>query len=152
MTRFHIILFALCVLGLSHAWAEDSPYKGGMSYTTVGAGQNAPAKNTAQGHLKLRTIEHSALDKEEEEPLASKVWTKYKALAAGTAEEKPVESIPKAVPEAAPAEEKPAPQATGFAAILQKYQQNKAQQSQMNTIEVPRPRAPKKPHIDGLNN
>lgn len=117
-----------------------------MSYTTVGG-----AKQKNQSNLQVKTLEfeEQSEDLPEEETPAAAAWKKYKALAAGTyAEENPDESDTNKTNKdteehlktagQAPAKEPPPP--TGMAAIIQEYQKNKSQRSQMRSITVTTPK------------
>ena len=154
MRHFHIILFTGLILVTAPALA-DSPYKGGMKYTTFGASGAIKSKNQEDAAIKERTLspaEPAHFEKEEKSAPISKIWTKYRDLAAGTTtkpddahEEKSTEETHQAAVGKAPKEQKTK---TGFAAILEQYQQNKTNQGRMNTIDVPRPKRPEKPSVD----
>jgi len=149
MRFFTPILLSACLLAFPAA-AEDSPFKGGMQYTVFGASSAAKSKPQENTALKEKTISPAIPAKikdEEQSDSISKVWSKYQDLANGTAVD----------PEKAPAEEtedtseavqEQAPPKTGIAAVLDMYHQNKAQQGQLNSIDVPRPKLPKKPVVE----
>jgi hypothetical protein len=145
MFRCLYLLFPVLIVCAAPALAE-SPYKGGMNYTTVGAKKVAIPQVPSNSALKQKTMDRAAPDDSAaiEETAASKVWTKYKALAAGTAHnDPPPVTGQQPAAKAAPA----APKATGIAALIQSYQHNKTRQSQMRTISVERPSAPDKPVV-----
>jgi len=100
-------------------------FQGGMNHTYLRPHSNS---NTQQSNLPPTQNEQAP---------TTKVWEKYKALAAGKAEPQPKEQQPTAA--AAP---EPQKQPTGMAAILQQYQANKVGRSQMRSISIARPEAP----------
>lgn len=130
-----------------------------MNYTAISA--KKPSVKTApkgdlslQGDLKQKSMNAPVEDAEEEPEkgsAADKVWKKYKALAAGEAvDDSPDEQ--QAAPKTEKAAEETAPQPTGIAAIIQKYEANKQRQSQMRTIDVKRPTLPEKPSVETPEN
>ena len=113
--------------GAAHA---ESPFKGGMKYTTMG---NSAAKEKEE--TPPTPAEEAKAEPVTETP-TDKVWKKYKALAAGEPEAaEPSEEAP----EEKPLTKAPAPKPTGLSAIIDKYEQNKTRQSQMRVIQVAKP-------------
>lgn len=145
MRIIHLLSFSVLSFFIGSAHAE-SPFTGGMKYTAV-----KKALNAAPAEAK----EFEETGTEKEESAADKVWKKYRKLAAGEekpAEESKTETAPKEEPRAeeTKADVKPEPkkQATGFASILQKYEQSKAKRSELRSIKVERPAAPTKPKVN----
>jgi hypothetical protein len=135
------ISFALLFCALP-ARAEDSPYKGGMRYTTMNASSNKEEpREDGEGIVHQKEINPPAQEEKPAEDQAEKVWKKYKDLAAGEYEEEmkePEKAATKegsALPDINQKAQAPA-QPTGIAAILQEYQENKVQRRQMRMIEV----------------
>lgn len=154
-------IFVLLVLLSPQAIAE-SPFKGGMKYTAVRKSPNtAPAQTTQQGNIKRQNFNQPDQDAPQEAiSPAEKVWKKYKALASGQAEkaqedettealENPETPSPpkKETIEAETTQPKPTPP-TGFAAIINKYHQNKEQRGQLRIIRVEKPESPKAPIVE----
>jgi hypothetical protein len=157
--RFSDILAFIVVLMLCPGWAQaESPYQGGMKYTAVRKhpAPPAPAAAPADGanasssiHFKEIAPKPEAAQPAEETP-ASRVWKKYKSLAAGTYEEpipaakqntagesetSPAPQPPQTAANAAP----PPAKNTGMAAIIDEYRRNKSSQSQMRTLRFQQP-------------
>lgn len=138
-------LTALLVVLLSAGAASAGE---GMSYTARGI---APV--TKSEGSKMRSITYTSPTAAKEDPAAesdtpaSRVWKKYKDLAAGTEkEQQPTEE--EVAEEAAPETTQKPPPATGFAAILEQYRVNKQSRSEMRTLTISKPalpEAPKKP-------
>lgn len=133
MTRF---LFTFLLISLSApAFAQaQSPYKGGLNYTTAGQKNATHGKNFIR-HKDIQPIEGASSQEDTAAAAAQASWEKYKALAAGT------QNAPPAVKSLQP--EPPKVQSTakpsvGFGGVIQKYQQNKAQRSQMRTLKRPK--------------
>jgi hypothetical protein len=124
---------------------------GGLSYTTLGA-----RKERTGGHMNYRVLQQkddkyrplepmdSLMESKdankkppEDEAAADQVWKKYKALAAGQYKEPAKEIVE---PKNQPTAKEAAPAPTGIASILQEYQKNKAQRSQMRVIHVNPPK------------
>ena len=120
-------LILLIVLFLtSPALANQLEYKGGINHTYIR--KNPPPLPEA--------IEPEA---GEEAPTA-KVWEKYKALARGKSQDETAQEEPEA-PTAPVAPETPR-KPTGMAAILEQYQANKSNRSQMRSLTMNRPETP----------
>ena len=120
---------------------------GGLSYTTLGA-----RKERTGGHMNHKTLKYEGtIEKKdaakpseeaekppEEEEAADGAWEKYKALAAGQYEEpeddgqEPTTPKPRVVQE----DDTPSP---GLAGIIEQYNKNKVQRSQMRSIRVAPP-------------
>ncbi len=145
--RYVFILSLLLVFTLPAFAEESSP--GGLSYTTLGA-----RKERTGGHMNYKAMKYEdtelkykgTLEKKGEgeenaetpppdEAAADKVWDKYKQLAAGTYKD-PAAPKKSEEPAAKDAEEKPA---SGLAGIIEQYNKNKTQRSQMHTISVSPP-------------
>ncbi len=155
----YAILFSLALFTALPAQAQNS----GLSYTTLGAQQertgghmNYKKLNYGDSELKYQgdlnkdgKVEENAEGTEnpksehkpEGEQAADQAWEKYKALAAGKYVEPEKPEAPPA-PAAEPEEEKPA---TGLAGILEQYNKNKTQRSQMRTINVTPPQVEESP-------
>jgi hypothetical protein len=145
--RNFFTIFALLLALSSPALAQQGE-GGSLSYTTLGARKERPQGRTG-GHMNYKalkyngTLEKSGSSKPEEEKnpedekAADEVWEKYKALAAGQYEEPAKESKPKpASKHIETDEEKPA---VGLAGIIEQYNKNKTQRSQMRTIRMKPP-------------
>lgn len=137
--------------------AAESPFKGGLNYTAVRRAPDTPApEQKRSSFIKQKTIEQPEDETEAEETPADKVWKKYKALAAGQAGEEE-EETPETKPrkedssnssqttQASAKPERTMPAPTGFAAIIEKYQTNREQRSQIRTIRAPKPPPPQDP-------
>ncbi len=130
----HTFLFAVLILtAAAAATAQESPFKGGMRYSAVGR-KPAAAKDKM---LKNMSVKAPGQDEDEENETQSKVWKKYKTLAAGKVEDEPQQKKPEPLETAEPAPA-PKPQPTGLAGLIQQYHQNKAQQKEMRTITMRR--------------
>lgn len=138
------LLFVFFVPGAPTQALADSPYKGGMNYTAI---KKHPSENN-QSLIKHRAMNPKLETGEPAEDTHSKVWKKYKALAAGQYKDETEENNDKAV-DGEPTEGQiaaenqaqtpPPTKPTGLAALIAQYRQNKAQQSQMRTIKAPKP-------------
>ncbi len=159
MSIIHILTLFVVFLFLPLSAQAESPFTGGMKYTAVRKANNAAPQKTNSALIQQKTISKTtAAEPETEETPASKVWKKYKALAAGQIEETPAAQEPatmqgSALPSAPtqePAEAAPTIAPTGIASILQKYHENKEQRSQIRTIRAPKaakPDLPTKPQV-----
>ncbi|MGH1399325.1 MAG: hypothetical protein ACRBCT_08940 [Alphaproteobacteria bacterium] len=111
------------------AYADQFEYKGGLNHTYLR--KNPPP------------TEQPAAEGEEASPSTptTKVWEKYKALAAGQPEQQ--QEAETTQPPTAPTAPEPPQKPTGITAILKQYQTNKAGRSQMRSLTMQRPEAPK---------
>lgn len=151
--RYFLTISALLLTVCGPAFAQQGE-AGALSYTTLGA-----RKEREGGHMNYKALKYNGtLEKSdpksdaeeaekppEEEKAADDAWDKYKALAAGQYKE----------PEEAEDEDSPKPElkhveepasATGLAGILEQYNKNKTQRSQMHTIRMKPPEETK--HLD----
>jgi hypothetical protein len=143
---FALCLFILTAPGL--AQAQNDP----LSYTTLGA-----RKERTGGHMNHKVLKYEDAelqykadlknqpgektpDVPPDEAAADAVWEKYKALAAGTYKE-PEEPKEPVKPAKEEVEDKPQ---TGLAGIIEQYNKNKTERSQMRTISVTKPEDIKK--------
>ena len=142
--RFYILTLCLLVATATPAGAQQD--SNGLSYTTKGA-----RKERTGGHMNYKALDYSKDNKQslpplgrygekekdttppEDETAAEEAWEKYKELAAGTYKEPAPEKHRKTVP---PATIRQGENAGGLNAILEQYQRNKEQRSQMRTLRV----------------
>ncbi len=116
----------------------------GMSYTAKGG---STLRSMSYAEEEAETGEPT----EEEETPSSKVWKKYKALAAGTSEEDPEEdgesedTQEEGQKPGPPEAQKKSPKPTGLAAIIAQYQKNKEERSGMKSLTVSKPEEAKEP-------
>lgn len=147
MNIIHFLFAFVLILFLPARAEAESPFKGGMKYTAVR--KAAPAKAA-------EPTEFEQSDEVSEENPTSKVWKKYQALAAGqgkqaeelakagkTSKLEPGGAAPQAIAPAQPMQSEKKPSSTGFASILQKYEQNKQKRSELRSIKVEKPYRPK---------
>ncbi len=134
-----LILIAVLALSFDAVLAADKP-RSGLSYTAMG--QSHKKESGQLRSIEVKTEEPEQV--EDEEPPASKVWKKYKALAAGQHDDdEPATEETAKEPQA----EEPRPQRqTGLAGIIEQYRQNKENGSSMKSINVSKPKAPDKPN------
>jgi len=114
----------------------------GLSYTSLGApDKKAPAPKI----INMKTIEPITPPALENQPdkdsPMQEVWEKYKELATGVKNEKPLASghVMKPGAPMAPTVEpvqKPAQSAGGIAGIIGQYQENKAKRGRMRSVSV----------------
>jgi len=159
MCKSHFILIFLC-LSLTFttfpaaAQPQHREYKAGMSYTAVAAARySAPEESRRSLHIKTAKPEA----KSEAQPaqntaqdnlpsgVSADIWNRYKALAAGNADEnsQDIAQSPAADANAQPqAEQQAAPPAanTGLAGIINAYKENKKKRSQMRMLSIASPR------------
>lgn len=147
-------IFSLCLILFctpqAHA-AEQRVYKSGIQHTFVSRSQGDEAK----------TQENAKDPLTNEDTPQSKVWKKYRGLAAGEAqEETQEEELEEGQAHSAPAKpQKPqAPQqaqpkpTSGIAGIIEDYRRTKDQRREMKTIRLSAPEVPKpeveKPEVE----
>lgn len=142
------LLLSLCLILISagNALAQHREYTGGMKHTYI---RKAPAPVPSEPAIP----ETGTGEKPEVETAKDKVWKKYMALAAGTSDDDNNNKGPQAPekPESPTMQQKEqAPAPTGFAAILQDYQNNKTNRSQMKSLQIKKPSVdqPDKPMVE----
>ncbi len=140
MRILRVSLLLLLINFIAPLADAQSPFKGGMNYIAVRA---IPAINT--NAAKLASIEPAAgrsRRAQAQNTPENKVWTKYRALAAGTQTQSnqiqitnPQAAKPKTISNTQPKTmvDTPPP---GIAGILAQYQKRKAKRSQMRSISV----------------
>lgn len=152
MRNYFILGLALTALA---APAQAQEMKSlGLSYTTKGASKEAAPspmhyRKIYRGDEKntVEEVHAQELKERKEEAAADRVWKKYKALAAGTYDEKEaraeLEKQEKALeaPQSAENNKAAAPpvEGSGIAALIEEYRKNKEQRSQLRTLTVSEP-------------
>ncbi len=112
------------------AYADQFEYKGGINHTYI-------RKSPPPAEQKAPEAEETAA------PTTTKIWEKYKALAAGQPEQQ--QEAETTQPPTAPTAPEPPQKPTGITAILKQYQTNKAGRSQMRSLTMKQPEVPEQP-------
>lgn len=167
MNRFYLIASAALIsiaFSSVDAFAQDTrqrEYKSGLKHTYIRKADPAPTPPAAATQTITETTDtvggKNDAPATTEKP-ASTVWTKYRALAAGTAANKETEtqsankkpSRPSAPqkPDASPTEAQtqktaaPSLKPTGIAAIIEDYRKSKEGRSQVKSISINKPSSP----------
>lgn len=165
MILLYSVFCGLLITAPALSWADDSA--SGLKYTTFDkprtAQQNAAPADPASPTLRVKQISpeqgHLLPAAKPEQGEISRVWEKYKVLAAGKAEEDDTagsapmdeaEDAPPAtqadMPPQSATEEQPPLSAGGIAGLLSQYRQNKQDGGRMKTIIIT-PDAPARPAV-----